>query len=109
MEENQQSFESFAIVEIFGHTRIAGRVSEQVIAGQGFIRIDVPLLPAIENRYPEQPAFTRLYGPAAIYSITPVSEEVALAAAQAMRIKPFSVYYAPQLRAAIDEEDIEDL
>lgn len=37
----------WAIVELFGHARIAGRVTEQVIAGQGFIRADVPLLPEI--------------------------------------------------------------
>ena len=29
-------FEAFAIVELFGHTRIAGKVTEQTIAGGTF-------------------------------------------------------------------------
>jgi len=92
------TFETFAIVELFGHARIAGRVSEQVIAGQGFLRVDVPGLPA--DRYHELP-FSRMYGPSAIYSITPVSEEIAIRAAQSMRVPPVSVYLAvPQLEAA---------
>jgi hypothetical protein len=81
------TFDVFAIVELFGHARIAGRVTEQVIAGQGFIRVDVPELPT-------RPAFTRLYGPGAIYSITPVSNEIATAAACSMRVEPVNVYIA---------------
>ncbi len=42
-ETNQlKEVEQFAIVELFGHQVIAGKVSEQVIGGQGFIRVDVP-------------------------------------------------------------------
>jgi hypothetical protein len=92
-------FDNYCILEIFGHTRIAGRVTEQVIGGQGFIRVDVPLLPA-DRYHAEQPAFTRLYGPGAIYSITPVSEEIAVRAAQSMRVAPVEVYLAaPQIAA----------
>ena len=35
----------WAIVEIFGHQRIAGFLSEQTIGGQSFVRVDVPDLP----------------------------------------------------------------
>lgn len=98
-------FETFAIIEIFGHTRIAGRVSEQTIAGQGFLRVDVPALPAA-GRYPEKPAFTRFYGPGAIYSITPVDEEMAVQAAQSMRVAPIDIYLAvPQIAAGRSRED----
>lgn len=88
--------------------RLAGQVSEQVIAGHGMLRVDVPEV----NR---QPAFTRLYGVSAIYSITPVSEEIAKAAAEGFRERPVNVYIAvPQLAEAIDrgqswdDEDEED-
>lgn len=92
-----QSFDAFAIIELFGHARIAGRVTEQVIAGAGFIRCDVPPLPA-RGQMPEQPGFTRLIGTAAVYSITPVSEDIALRAAGSMRVEPVNVYLAsPQL------------
>lgn len=100
-----EPFETFAIIELFGHSRIAGKVSEQVIAGQGMLRVDVPALPATAH-YPEHPAFTKLYGPGAIYAITPVSEEIAFAAAQSMRVEPVNVYIAvPQLEAATRHEE----
>lgn len=37
-----EKFEQWAIVDLFGHTRIAGKVSEQVIGGCSFVRVDVP-------------------------------------------------------------------
>lgn len=98
----QNAFDTFALVELFGHSRIAGKVCEQVIAGQGFIRVDVPSLG-------NQPAFTRLFGPSAIYSITPVSEEIAKAAAASMRVEPVNVYISParQIGAGDDDDDNE--
>ncbi|MCC6192080.1 MAG: hypothetical protein IT318_23875 [Anaerolineales bacterium] len=85
-----EPFRSWAIVEIFGHERLAGEVSEQTIAGAGFIRVDVP---AVDGA----PAFTRFYGDKAIYSITPVDEQTARRAALAMRARPVTVYLAPAL------------
>lgn len=67
-------FEIWAVVDLFGHTKVAGKVSEQQLGGKGFIRIDVPATPS-------QPEHTRFYGPAAIYSIIPVDEQVARAVA----------------------------
>lgn len=60
----------YAIVEVLGRRVFAGRVTEQVIAGAGFIRVDVP---AVNQRE----AFTKFIGAGSIYSITPVTEEVA--------------------------------
>lgn len=107
MSEPAATTEFWAIVEIYGHTKIAGLVTEQVIAGQGFIRVDVPDLPAA-GPYRAQEKFTRLYGANAIYSITPVSEEIALQAAQSMRVKPVNVYVAPLLTERIQEDDNDD-
>lgn len=70
MSENQTTiFEVFALVELFGHNKIAGKVSEQVIGGTGFIRVDVP-------ETSRKPAYTRFFNPSAIYSILPVDEGV---------------------------------
>ena len=109
MTTQPSTFDTFAIVELFGHARIAGRVSEQVIAGAGMLRVDVPDLPATKYSL-AQPGFTRLFGPGAIYSITPVSEEIALQAAQSMHVAPVNVYLAvPQLeRGENMDEDEED-
>lgn len=104
MSEPTPTTEFWAIVEIYGHTKIAGLVTEQVIAGQGFIRVDVPDLLAA-GPYQAQPSFTRLYGANAIYSITPVSQELALQAAQSMRVRPVNVYIAPLLAEHIQDGD----
>lgn len=76
MGQTVETFESWAMVECFGHSRYAGKVSEQAIGGATFIRIDVP---AIEMKEGERlPAFTKLLGPASIFAITPCTQEKAL-------------------------------
>ena len=89
-----QVFDQWAIVELFGHQRIAGHVSEQVVAGTGFVRVDVP---AGTNRE----AFTRMFGTGAIYSIIPTSEEIATAFA----VRNVEVPISPYLLALPDHGD----
>ena len=61
----------WAIVELMGHRRLSGQVSEQTIAGSRFVRLDIP----------SDPKVTQFYAPAAVYCITPTSEDIARAAA----------------------------
>lgn len=88
----QLKFDQWCIVELFGHQRIAGRVTEQTIGGCAFVRVDVPAVGDV-------PAYTRLFGNGAIYAINPVTEEVARASANAYRAVPVSPYEIPELRA----------
>ena len=44
MTENANTFEGWAILELMGHRRLAGKLSEAIIGGASFIRIDVPTL-----------------------------------------------------------------
>lgn len=76
----ENHFDQWCIVELFGHQRIAGRVSEQTIGGCSFVRVDVP-------GGKDRPAFTRLLGQGAIYSIIIADEVTARAAA---------AYYTPE-------------
>lgn len=62
-----ETFETWAIIELFGHRQLAGKVSEQQVAGATMLRIDVPA-------HEERPAFTRMYGSGALYGITPCTE-----------------------------------
>jgi len=99
-----EKFEQFAIVELFGHQIIAGKVSEQVIGGQGFVRVDVPTNDAQEG-------FTKFYGAGAIYAITPCDEETMLTAVAGLRQRPIDVWKLrlPQLTASAgDREEDED-
>ena len=88
--ETGKEFEQWAIVELFGHNKIAGLVSEQTIGGCNFVRVDVP---AMENR----PAFTECYGQGAIYCLTFTDEETATAAAKAFHPRPIQAWEASQL------------
>lgn len=72
----------WAVVELFGHQRIAGKVSEYNLGGT-FVRVDVP---AVGGRQ----AFTKLYGNSAIYGLTFCDRDVALAAAEKLAISPIS-------------------
>ena len=97
-----EAFEQFAVVELFGHQVIAGKVSEQVIGGQGFVRVDVPTTDAQEG-------FTKFYGAGAIYAITPCDEETMLAAVNGLRQKPIDVWKLHlQLTAPRREDEDED-
>ncbi|NLH51835.1 MAG: hypothetical protein GX459_03190 [Bacteroidales bacterium] len=80
-----EKFESWAIVELFGHNRIAGKCSEQNVAGTNMLRIDVP-------ETEKNPAFTRLLGHAAIYAINPVTEEVATHWAKMLHCAPINAW-----------------
>lgn len=102
-DEKETSFESWCIVELFGHQQIAGLVSEQQIAGQGFVRVDVP---ATEGRE----GFTRLFGAGAIYSLIPTSEAIATRYATRLDSRPIAPYMlAPMAsEARFGQPDDED-
>lgn len=107
MPQEKSAFEQWAIVELFGHQRIAGKVTEQTIGGCAFVRVDVPALdPITVSSYgepktrPAVPGFTKLYGQGAIYGMTFVSEETAKAAAAGMRTEPINAYAVEEILRA---------
>lgn len=85
MPDQQQTFDQYCIVELFGRQVVAGRVTEQTIGGCAFIRVDVPA-------FDDSPPVTHFYGQGAIYGMTPVSEEVVLAVLKQYRPRPVNVY-----------------
>lgn len=78
--------EQWAIIELMGHQQIAGRYQE---AAGGMHRIDVP---GMGDEAPEDFHFTRLYSPAAIYSITFTDEASARLAAKMLAPKPVAIW-----------------
>jgi hypothetical protein len=87
-----------------GHSRYAGRVTEQAIGGCAFVRVDVP---AVAERL----AYTKLLGQGSIFAITPCTEEVARNVAAQISDRPVTVY-APsvqrELLPAPDDYDDHD-
>lgn len=81
-------FEQWCLVELFGHSRIAGFVTEQTIGGQSFVRVDVPDTTAGK-------AFTRLFGSGAIYAMNPCAESVARNLAERLQVAPITPWDLP--------------
>lgn len=116
-DQKEQGFEAWAIVEVMGHQTYAGRVTEEVIAGQAFVRVDVPATQDDQGKE-HTAAYTKFVGPSSIYALTPVSEELARAAARRMAKTPISIYvpelHPPSPPAATrslmgpDDDDFED-
>lgn len=77
------TLDTWAIVEMFGHKRLAGKISEHVIGSSALIRVDVPATEQPNGDGTRTTAeYSKLVGPGAIYCITPCTEEVARLAAK---------------------------
>jgi hypothetical protein len=98
-------FEGWAILELMGHRKLAGHLSEQTIGGAAFLRIDVPKAPpnppldlravgdADEAAAPW--AVTQFYAPSAVYCITPTTEDLARKVAAGAQPTPVTRYELP--------------
>lgn len=73
------------VLELMGHRRLGGYVSEASVGGVGLIRIDIPATR-------QGQACTQFYAPAALYCLTPTTEAIARAAAALARNEPVSRY-----------------
>lgn len=80
-----ESKEMWALIELFGHNRIAGRVTEAEMGGGALIRVDVP---SVKDRQP----ITKYYNVKAIYGITPVDEATARQMAESIDAAPINSY-----------------
>ncbi len=106
------SFEGWAVVELMGHRERPGRVSEVEMFGGKLLRIDIPGEDGAE--------ITEFYSVASIYSLRPVSEDVARDRAKRMDIRPIRPveYRQPSLPAppapdsmrarSSDDEELDD-
>jgi hypothetical protein len=94
--------EGWAIVELMGHRRLAGFVTEQEIAGQSFLRLDVPGPAHPEDDEDDGPAVslkggfeggvTQFYSPQAVYCITPTTQDIAVTLGRRSSPAPVSRY-----------------
>lgn len=85
-----KGFESWGIVEVMGHSRYAGFISESSIGGAAFIRVDVPETKG-ESWHDPCPAFTKFLGSSSIFAITPTTEDLARRAAEKFGSRPITV------------------
>jgi hypothetical protein len=110
MEQPPSQIETWAIVEIMGHTKLAGMAKTEPFGTVMMLRVDVPELPEkrrteksswdestgqyyetpqnVEIVEPSEAAYTRYFGLQAVFSITPCDEPTARAAMERMRKSP---------------------
>jgi hypothetical protein len=103
------TFEGWAILELMGHRKLAGFLSEATIGGASFVRIDVPkpttpaqpmlrMDPDAGRVTPADPsawAVTQFYSPSAVYCITPTTEDLARQVAAGAQPTPVTRYELP--------------
>lgn len=79
-----ETIEGWGIVELMGHQRTAGRLSERSIAGQNLLQVDVPIGDT-EFR-------STFYGGSAIYALHPTDERSARLMARSLGQRPVYAY-----------------
>jgi hypothetical protein len=85
----------WAILELMGHRRLGGMVTEEEHFGAKMCRIDIPQ----ELINDGAPMVTQYYGGGAIYGLTPCSEDAARIAAKMSRPEPVHPWELPALPA----------
>jgi hypothetical protein len=104
MASTMEAYQAYGIAEIMGHRQVAGLCREVRRFGAEGIEITVPDLPAVPeewsapegapNRYvvreakPYVTAFVQWYAASSLFSFTPTTEAVAVAAARRFRVQP---------------------
>lgn len=99
-EEQRETFQGWAILELMGHRRLAGFVSEQQVAGAAFVRIDVPAVDGADA--------TQFYSPSSVYCITPCGEQLARDVAHSAQPRPVNEWDLPRRAALEAGEVVED-
>lgn len=91
----------WAVLELMGHRRLAGYVTEQEIAAAAFVRLDVPA------EHPGEVEITQFYSPSAVYCITPTTERFARAVARLSGPAPVERWELPAAKPEpiLDAED----
>jgi len=79
---------TWMFVEMLGHKRLAGFVTEEEKWGQVLMRIDIPT--DIKNG--KLQFTTQFYGTHALYCATPITETDAIKLAKELRPQPFGKY-----------------
>ncbi len=93
---DSDSFGTWAILELMGHVKIAGFITEEQLFGGVIGRIDIPCQ--------DGSSFTQFFGGHTVYRLTPVSEQVARAFAIRNTPRPVHIYELQLLAETIEDE-----
>ena len=97
------AFEGWAIVELMGHRRLAGYVTEEEHFGTAMLRLDVH---GVDDT--AAPGITQLYGGSSVYCVTPTTEAIARKLGERLKPAPVQRYELdPPRRDDVDEDEPE--
>lgn len=94
MSDEQATFDEWAILELLGHVRTAGRITEVTLFGAAMGRIDIPT--------PDGGMITQFFGGGSVYRMTPTTEEIARVVALSNQPAPV---YRFELREIAEPSD----
>lgn len=100
-DDDAQTFAEWVILEQLGHRRLAGHLTEQQIAGHGFLRLDIP-------GDADTVHATQLLSPASVYAIHPTTEAIARHFAATHRPAPVQRWELPAAAAPEHADAVED-
>ena len=95
---SEKAYEGWAILELMGHRRLGGYVSEVELAGSRMLRIDV---------HRGEETFTQFYGGGSVYCLTPTTEEIARGVAAISRAAPVQPWELPK-QLPVNTSDSDD-
>ena len=96
MSAEQEKFEQWAVVELMGRVRMAGKVTEESRFGTALGRIDIPQGDGFVTQY---------FGGSSVYRVSPCSEEAARAVAQYNQVEPVHSWELPARDVPLIEQD----
>lgn len=99
--QTQSEFEGWAILELMGHRKLAGYVREVTIAGAPMIRLDILDANGL-------PSATQYYSAAALYCMTPTTEDMARRISAGKQPQPVTRWELPEPSEATNFPDSVD-
>jgi hypothetical protein len=99
---------AWALIEVMGHRHHAGKITEELIAGRLFLRVEA----LVRIMGPGPAVFewdTHFYSPGAIYCLTPTTEDKARANASRRYPDPDPIRELKGSYTIDEDDDIEDL
>jgi hypothetical protein len=86
---SEGTFEGWAVLELMGHRKLSGKISEQAVGGGSMLRIDMYC------GEEEKPTATQFYGVQSVYCLTPSTEELCRQYAAQCVPQPVARYELP--------------
>ena len=100
MSDERPIYDGWAILELMGHVRMAGRVTEESHFGVALGRIDIPTADGYTTQY---------FGGSSIYRLTPTTEDIARSVALHNQPAPVRTWELPKPQAIeVDRDGDED-